>query len=83
METRKRLVRARMRMAANLAHAPAVRRSLVASLGRVAVHSPDPVHAAAAAAALAHFRANGWDDASWDELGIVRRKRMRRLGGQP
>ena len=83
MDTRKRLRRARRVMAASPVLAPAVRRSLAATLGRVAVHSPDPVRAQAAADALAHFRAYGWGDASWDELGIVPRKRMHRLGGQP
>ena len=78
METRKRLRRARKMMAANPGHASAVRRSLTATLGRVAVHSPDAQYAAATADALAHFRTYGWGDASWDAFGVPQRKRFGR-----
>jgi hypothetical protein len=78
METRKVLARARRRMAANPAHAAAVRHSLVASLTAVAAWSPDADRAAAAAGALAHFRAHGWGDDSWDAFGVPGRKRFGR-----
>jgi hypothetical protein len=81
METRKVLARSRRRMNAAGSHAPAHRRSLIARLSREAATSPDPVRAAAAAAAVEHFREHGWSDASWGMLGVARRKRRgRRVG---
>jgi hypothetical protein len=78
MGTRKKLARARKRMAASPVLAPAVRRSLTATLGRVALHSPDAGYAAAAADALAHFRTYGWGDDAWDSYGVPQRKRFGR-----
>jgi hypothetical protein len=78
MDTRKRLRRARRMMAASPVLAPAVRRSLTAVLAREALHSPDSARAAGAAGALAHFRANGWGDESWDAFGVPGRKRFGR-----
>jgi hypothetical protein len=78
MGTRKRLRRARKMMTANPGHASAVRRSLTATLGCIAVRSPDAGLAASAADALAHFRTYGWGDASWDAFGVPGRKRFGR-----
>jgi|RhiMetdeSRZDD1v2_1073273.scaffolds.fasta_scaffold332451_4 hypothetical protein len=73
MDTRKRLARARPVMAVSPVLAPAVRRSLTATLGRMAAHSTDQVQAQACADALAHFASHGWSDASWDALGVAPR----------
>jgi hypothetical protein len=70
MLTRKHLRRARRKMAANPAHALAVRDSLRARLAASARWSPDESERAAAGIALSVLSAHAWAGSGFDELGV-------------